>query len=584
MRPTIGKPVSITRVHIWYVLIVVVFAVFVVRLFYLQVIRHDHYKAAAQSDQYKEYEIAASRGAIKAYDGDRVVPIVLNQKLYTVYADPQLIKNQDKTVKILQEVLEGDESKYREAVDADNRYVVLAKKVNKEQRDKLLKYKLPGIGAQDQEYRTYPQSTLAASLLGFVDDSGVGRYGVEQALDKTLKGTPGELKAVTDIKGVPLAASEDNIRRPAKPGKDVVLTIDIGMQKQAENILKQGLERARSNSGSVVVLDAKTSAVKAMASYPTYDPTHYTQVEDANVFNNMAVSEALEVGSVMKPLTAAAALDAGVVQPNSTYYDQSKIKIEDATVSNIEEDGGPGIKSVTDILDLSLNTGATWLLMQMGGGELNRQGREKWHDYMTNHFRFGKSTGIEQGYENPGTVPSPTEGYGLNITYANTSFGQAMTATITQMAGAYAAMLNGGTYHKPHIVASTVSSTGQEETKQPKVLAQNVVKPEVSKAIQPMLEHVVDTHYFARKFSDAYSVGGKTGTAQIASPTGGYLENDYNGTYVGFVGGDTAEYIIAVLVNKPKIPGYAGSRAAQPLFGDIAHMLIDNFNVTTKTQ
>ncbi len=582
MKSSSITSVSVKRVHIWYALIVFVFAIFVVRLFYLQIIQHDHYKTAAQSDQYKEYEIAASRGIIKAHDGDRTIPIVLNHQLFTIYADPQLVKDKKKTADALIKVLGGDRKKYENAIAAQGRYQVLAKKVTQEQRDTLLKYKLAGIGAQAQEYRTYPQGTLAAQLLGFVDDAGVGKYGIEQSLNKQLTGTPGELKAVTDINGVPLAASEDNVRKPAKSGNDVVLTIDIGMQKQVEQLLQQGLQTAKSSSGSVVVLDAKTGAVKAMANYPTYDPANYAQVTDANLFNNMAITEALEVGSVMKPLTAAAALDLGVVKPNSTYYDQSKIKVDDAVVSNIEEDGGPGTKNIADILNLSLNTGATWLLMQMGSGELNRQGRQAWHDYMSNHYLFGKPTGIEQGYENPGTVPSPTSGYGLNITYANTSFGQAMTATTLQMAGAYAAMLNGGTYNQPHLLESTIKNDGSVAKNKPKILVQRAVKPEVSKEMQPLLEYVVAKHHFKRKFSDAYSVGGKTGTAQIANPAGGYLEHDFNGTYIGFVGGNTPEYVIAVRVDRPKIAGYAGSQAAQPIFGDVAHMLIDNFNVPTK--
>lgn len=574
---------SIKRVHILYALIVVVFALFAVRLFYLQIIRHNYYRTAAQSDQYKEYEIPASRGIIKAHDGDRVIPIVLNQQLFVVYADPQMIKDKDKTIAMLMGELGGDEAQYKELLSADTRYSVIAKKVDTAKRDAIMKHKLPGVGVTAQEYRTYPQGMLAAQLLGFVDESGTGRYGVEEAMQGTLKGTPGELRAVTDINGVPLAASEDNIRKPAKAGSDLVLTVDIGMQKQAEKILKEGLDAARSQSGSVVIMDAKTAAVKAMASYPTYDPAQYSQVDDATAFNNLAVSDALEVGSVMKPLTAAAALDKGVVQPDSTFYDARKIDIDDATVRNVEEDGGAGTKDVRDILNLSLNTGATWLLMQMGGGELNRQGREVWHGYMTNNFRFGQATGIEQGYENKGYVPSPTDGFGLNITYANTSFGQAMRATMIQMAGAFAATLNGGTYNQPHLVESTIQD-GETKKKQPKVLNDNTVQPKVGQQLQPMLEYVVDKHRFARSFSDDYSVGGKTGTAQIAKETGGYFENDYNGTYVGFVGGDEAEYIIAVAVYKPKIPGYAGSRAAQPLFGNIAHMLIDNFNVTTKTR
>lgn len=583
MKPQFDYISSIKRVHIWYAVIILIFVVFAIRLFYLQVIRHDHYKTAAQSDQYKEYKIDAPRGVIKAHDGDKVIPIVLNHQLFTVYADPELIKDPTKAASAVSETIGGSAEQYKDAIDGGGRYAILAKKVDKDRVGALLKKKLAGVGAQAQEYRTYPQGSLAAQVLGFVDDAGDGKYGLEQALNKKLKGIPGELKAVTDIKGVPLAASEDNVRIPAKPGSDVVLTLDIGMQKQAEKLLKEGLEYARSESGSVIILEAKTSAVKAMASYPTYDPARYAEVEDASVFNNLAVTDALEVGSVMKPLTAAAALDKGVVNADTTYYDPRQYKIDDNTVRNIEEDGGAGTKSVTDILNLSLNTGATWLLMQMGGGELNKQGREVWHDYMTNNFRFGKKTGIEQGYEAEGVIPSPTKGYGLNIVYANTSFGQAMTATMLQMAGAFAATMNGGTYNQPHLVESYVAGNGDVQKNKPKVFSDSVVKPHVSKDLQTMMEYVVDKHRFARKFSDDYSVGGKTGTAQIAKPTGGYYENEYNGTYVGFVGGDEAEYIIAVAVNKPKIPGYAGSQAAQPLFGTVAHMLIDNFNVTTKS-
>jgi cell division protein FtsI/penicillin-binding protein 2 len=575
---------SIRRVHIWYAFIAFIFAACLIRLFYLQIIRHNYYQVAAQSDQYKEYQIPASRGIIKAYDGDKVVPIVLSHELFTLYADPSLIKNPDKVASDIQKTIGGDRSSYADLMKKKGRYVVLAKKITKEQKESILKHKYPGLGAQGLDYRTYPQGVLASQLLGFVDDSGAGRYGLEEALNKELTGKPGELKAVTDINGVPLAASEDNVRIQPTPGKDVVLTVDIGMQKQAEQLLKQGLESAKSGSGSVVILEAKSGAVKAMANYPTYDPANYAKVEDASVFNNAAATEAIEVGSTMKPLTAAAALNLGVVKPGTTYYDPSKIKVDDAVVSNIEEDGGPGTKSIADILNLSLNTGATWLLMQMGHGELNKQARQAWYDYMTTHYRFGERTGIEQGYESPGTVPSPTKGYGLNITYANTAFGQAMTATSLQMAGAYMAMLNGGTYYQPHLVAATIDAAGNEHKTTPKILANKVVSPAVSKDLQSMMEYVVNKHHFSRGFdNNTYSVGGKTGTAQIAKD-GVYLDDVFNGTYCGFVGGDDPEYIISVRVDRPQIAGYAGSQAAQPIFGNVAHMLIDNFNVSTKTQ
>lgn len=579
---------TVLRARLWYVIIMCIFGIFLVRLFYLQIIRHEYYKQSATVGHLKEYEITADRGVIKAHNGTSgVVPIALNQTLYTLYADPSLVKDYATVARTLADVLKGSQGEYEDKLRTkDTRYVVLARKVTKEQRKVVLDKKYPGIGSQEQQYRTYPNGSLAAQVLGFVNDESKGVYGVEQSLNGTLAGTPGQLKAVTDVNGVPLAANTDNILKEPVPGSDVVLTLDVAMQKQLEDTLKAGLERAKSDSGSALIMDPNTGAIKAMANWPTYDPANYRDVEDASVFTNASVSAPLEIGSTMKPLTVAAALDKGSVGINYSYYDPSKYVIDDFTVKNIEEDGGPGQKNLTQILDLSLNTGAAHMVMRMGGSgtEINKAGREAWHDYMVNHFRFGQATGIEQGYEAEGIVPDPNKGYARNLTYANTSFGQAMTATPLQLGAAFSAVINGGTYYRPHLVDYTVKGD-KKIVKKPEILKTNVVSPQVSEQLQPMLEHVVSTHSFTRKFDlKTYSVGGKTGTAQIANPAGGYYENDYNGTYVGFVGGDNPQYVIVVSVNKPKIPGYAGSRAAQPIFGDLAHILLDKFNVTPKTK
>lgn len=590
MGPTAeNSPQSIRRTRVVYVVLACIFAVFILRAFYLQIIKYEYYHKAALSDQLKEYEIPAERGKIKAHMGDAVVPIVLNEKLYTIYADPALIKEKDadRVANSLQEHLGGNAGDYkRKITQKDTRYVILAKKVAKDTKKKLFNLKYPGIGTEEQLYRTYPNSQLASQLLGFVNNEGKGVYGIEQALNSKLAGENGELKAVTDINGVPLAANTGNILKSPVPGQDVTLTIDIGMQKQLEDILKKGVEKSKARSANALIMDVNTGAVKAMANYPTYSPAKYGDVEDVSVFNNGTVSNSIEIGSIMKALTTAAALDTNAVTPTQTYYDPSKYVIDEFTVKNIEEDGGPGTKSISDILDLSLNTGATWELMQMGGGQLNFQGREKWYNYMTEHYRFGKATGIEQGSESEGIVPRPeNNGAGINLTYANTSFGQAMTATPVQAAGAMAAVLNGGTYYQPTLVDSITDTKGRSTKQDPKVLKTGVVSQTTTNELIPMLENVVSTHRFARKFDqNAYMVGGKTGTAQIAKPTGGYYENDYNGTYLGFVGGEKPQYVISVFVNRPTIPGYAGSAAAQPIFGDLAHMLIDNFGVTPKVR
>lgn len=579
----------IQRIRVWYVLLMILGGIFIVRLFYLQVIRHDYYEKSAAFSQLKQYEIPAARGVIQAKSGDSVVPLVLNETLYTLFADPKYVTDPSSAADSLVKAIGGNKSDYENKIKNPDspRYTILSKRLTNQQHESIQKLELKGIGTREAQYRTYPDGQLASQLLGFVNDDNEGKYGLEQALNKELQGTPGQLKAITDAAGVPLAANKDNVVIAPKSGTKVTLTIDIGVQQQLEDILKQGIEAAKAESGSALVIKADSGAIAAMASYPTYNPTEYFKVSDPSVYNNSSVSSPLEVGSVMKPLTAAAAINIGVVNPNTSYYDPSFYKIDDATVRNIEEDGGAAQRTVTDVVKYSLNTGASWLLMQMGGGQINEQARTRWNDYMLNHFLLGKPTGIEQGFEAEGTIPSPTDGYGLNITYANTSFGQGMTATPIQMGAAFAAIVNGGIYYKPHLIESTTDSAGKEEKKSPEIVKRDVVRPEVSEQLIQILE-VTYAHNKAafgvrEPVRAEYSVGGKTGTAQISRPEGGYYEDQFNGMYVGFVGGDKPEYIIVVRVDKPKITGYAGSKAAAPIFVKLANMLIDSYGVTPRS-
>lgn len=572
----------ITRTRFWYALIVVACAIFVIRLFYLQVIKYDFYRKTALAGQFKEYEVPAERGRIKAHDGNNVVPIVLNEKKYTLFADPKYIKNQEDTAEQIQKIIGGNTQDYISKMSQDTRYAILQKKLSKEQAEQIDELEIKGIGTREEVYRTYPQGELAAQVLGFVNDEGSGSYGIEEYLNDRLQGEPGQLKAITDASGVPLVSNKDNIIEDAVAGDDIILTLDISMQKQLEEILKAGLERARSQSGSALIMDTNTGAIKAMANLPTYNPAEFYKVEDANVFINAAVGTPLEVGSTMKPLTAAAALNNGSVQKDSSYYDPSKFVVDNETISNIEEDGGPGTKNVADILQLSLNTGASWLLMQMGGGQINEQARKTWYDYMTNHYGFGKKTNIEQGYEGEGYIPSPVDGYGLNIQYANTAFGQGMTATPLQMGAALSSVINGGTYYRPRLVDAYINGQGEEQTVAPEIVRSDVVSPGVSQTMIELMEYTARKNRYTN-MRPGYVIGGKTGTAQITRPEGGYYEDKYNGTFIGFVGGDKPQYTIVVLVREPKIPGYAGSQAAAPIFSNVVNMLIDSLAVTPKT-
>lgn len=583
---------SSSRIRFFYGIIIAIVIIFGLELFYLQIIRYGHYKAAALSDQLKQYQIPATRGLIEAEDGNSVVPIVLNQKLYTLFADPPFIKHPEQVAQQISKIIGGNPKSYMSALTMKGtQYAVIAHQLTQSQNNAIAKLQDPGLGTQGLDSRIYPDGDLAAQVLGFVNNNGVGVYGVEQALNKQLAGTPGELKAITDVRGVPLAASRQNTQIAPVPGKNVVLTLNLGIQQQVEQILAKDYKTTKSQGLSAIVMNPYNGHIKAMANYPTYDPANYQNVSNVNLFDNNSVDYPIEPGSIMKTLTTSAALDSGAITANESFYDPAHWVINGFNIHDIKIDGGAREQNIQSILSLSLNTGATWMLMQMshkGGTSITAQGINTWHDYMVNHFRLGQPTGIQQGYEASGYVPPPNmKDPSIDLRYANTAFGQGVSITALQLVSALSSVLNGGTYYQPTLVHEYINpTTGKVQVVPPKIVERNVVKPNIGPELVPLMEGVVKSYYQGgfsfMNFPSNYIVGGKTGTAQVAKPTGGYYKNIYNGTYIGFVGGNKPQYAIIVYNIKPNVPGYAGSYGGQPVFADLAHMLIDEGYVTPK--
>lgn len=584
------KPIE--RIKLISILISTVLVLFGLRLFYVQIIRYSHYKQAALSDQLKQSQIPATRGLIEAKDGSNIVPIVLNQKLYTLFADPPLIKHPATVAKQISGIIGGKSNSYIPELTAKNtQYVIMAHKLNQTQSNQIAKLNDPGLGTQGQDVRVYPNGDLAAQVLGFVNPNGIGEYGIEQALNKQLAGTPGELKAITSVNGVPLAASKQNTQIAPIPGKNVVLTLNLGMQQQVQQILANEYKATKSQGVSAIVINPYNGHIKAMANFPTYNPANYTSVANQAIFQNAAVDDPIEPGSIMKTLTTSAALNDGAIMPNESFFDPAHWVINGFNIHDIKSDGGPREQTIASILALSLNTGATWMLMQMshkGTTVINATGIKTWHDYMVNHFRLGQITGIQQGYEASGYVPPANiSDPSIDLRYANTAFGQGVSMTALQIVTALSSVINGGTYYQPSLVDAIIGPNGNEQVEQPKVLERNVVSPNVGKELIPLMEGVVTAYlhggsYFMN-FPSNYIVGGKTGTAQVAKPTGGYYKNIYDGSYIGFVGGNKPQYLVVVYNIKPNITGYAGTFGGQPIFADIVHMLINEGYVTPKS-
>lgn len=553
--------------------------VFVGRLFQLQIIKHDQYKAAATSEQLKKFSIPAERGTISVLDGERSLPVVLNETRYLLYADPSFVDDPEKAATQLQPVIGGKVDELKEKLSEETRYIELAKKVDKPTADKIRDLSIKGVVLKEQRQRTYPEGQFAAQVLGFVNYDGEGQYGIEGFMDKELGGTAGQLRAVTDISGVPLAGNSDNVVKDPVAGKNVTLTLDMTVQRIVEDTVKKHVESTRSKSGSAVVMDINSGAVKGMANWPTYNPADFENVSDLNLFKNRAVTDPMEVGSIMKTLTISSALDQGLINRESIYSDPGYEDVDGLKITNALNFGA-GTFSIFDIIKNSMNTGAVHLLKMMGGGsDLNQQARVTWHDYMTDHYQLGKKTGIEQIGEGEGIIPDPLEGDGLNIQYANTSFGQGMTATILQIAAALSSVLNGGTYYQPHLVHSETDGAGKETVLPPKIVREKVVSSSASADITALMERYAKENN-REAARPGFSVGGKTGTAQIPSPNGGYRDDAYNGTYAGFVGGQNPEYVVIIRMDEPKNGGFAGSAAARPVFTDIANVMMDSLPFT----
>ncbi len=554
----------------------------------MQVIQHNYYVSEADRIQIQPLTIQPERGELYVYDNDELVPLVLNERVYTVFADPSEIKNVTKTKTSLQKIIGGELFKDVDDLLRDEtgkvRYRVIARNITRTQAEKIEKEQLRGVGLQQTNRRLYPEGQLAAQALGYLDAEGKGQYGVEGALDDRLQGKAGLLETVTDVSKIPLTIRNDDINKPAVDGDDLVLSINRSMQLQAEAVLKTGLERAKATKGSVVVMDPNTGKVLAMANYPTYDPAQYNKVEDYSLFQNGIVSVPFENGSVIKALTVGAGLDSGAVTVNSTFNDVTGCtQVEDRRICNVEEDPKTANASMLDTLRYSLNTGVVHIAKQMGNGSITRASRDKLYDYFHNRYRFGQLTGIEQVGESKGIIISPDQQEGNSVRYANMVFGQGMDQTMIQTVSAFSAEINGGTYYQPTLVAGIRKASGSVIEKEPSIVQEGVLSPTASAQARELIWQGRKTGFFGKFDREGYMIGGKTGTSQVIDPkTGQYSDTDSIGSYLGFGGVDRPEYVIMVKVDNAKVGGYEGTTAAGPIFNDLNNWMIDYLKLQPK--
>jgi cell division protein FtsI/penicillin-binding protein 2 len=568
------------------ILTLVIMAIFIVRLFYLQIIRHDYYVAQANNEQLKQLIIPAKRGEIYAMDDGTPVPLVLNQVVYTAFADPKIVDEPQKMIDLVRRVAGGNARPNLDGLlgQKNSRYQVLATKVTRQQAEMMKKENLKGLGFQEESQRVYPEGKLAAQVLGFVNNEGKGQYGLEDAMNAQLTGKDGLLQSVTDISNVPLTIGNKNINIPPKNGENVVMTLDRNVQAYTEKALADGLKKSGATNGSVLVMDPQTGKVLSMANLPTYNPGEYNKVQNASAFNNETISAPYEPGSDIKTITMTTGVDKGAVGPESTYNNTDFIKVDDATITNATK-GQTGNITFQHALNYSLNTGFVTVAERLGdGNNITLAARNTMYDYFYNKLRLGQSTGIELANEQAGTIIPPSDPQGNAVRYSNMAFGQGLDVTMLQVSAAFSAVINGGTYHTPSIIAGTMNDDGDAfAPASPKLSVPNVIKTSTSETMRKMI-HDARSAFYAGKDKPGYYIGGKTGTSQTIEK-GHYVDNQTVGTYLGFGGESSAaggpKYVIMVQVSGKNM-NLQGGRDAMPIFTDISNWLLSYMKLQPK--
>ncbi len=553
-------------------------AVFVIRLFYLQVIQHTYYTGLANKEQIKRLTIPAKRGFIYALDKQTPVPLVMNQTVYTVFADPTMTDDNDKIINTIKRVAGGNaRSNLQKLLNMkDTRYQVLATKITRTQADKIKTKHFKGIGFQEESQRVYPEGSLAAQVLGFVDYGGVGRYGVEDKLNSRLTGKDGLLQSVTDVSDVPLTIGNNNIDKPAIDGDNLVLSIDRNIQSYTEQAIASGSKRTGATRVSAIVMNPQNGRILAMANLPTYNPAKFNEVKNSAAFNNNIVSAPYEPGSDVKTLTMATGIDKGVVTSTSTYLNTDHIDVGDVTISNATL-GQTGTITFQHAMNWSLNTGFVTVAERLGDGQtVNRQARDTMYDYFYNKFHLCQLTGVEVSGEVTGKIFAPTTEQGNAVRYATMAFGQGIDATMVQVASAFNSIVNGGKYYKPTVLAGTVDKNGVFVSNKISKPTRSVSKSTADQVRQ--MTHIARTSAYLNSDKTGYYIGGKTGTSQVAK-NGTYSNDETVATYLGYGGSEEiSRYVIMVQVSGDHRE-FQGNLDAMPIFTDISNWILNYLEI-----
>ena len=540
-----------------FIFVCFLWSLLIFRAAYLQFLPHDKLNSLQARQFQTVITLPARRGTIFDMNGKE---LAMSAPSYSLYADPKIILDKKTTSEKLAKLIPQNSREILIKIkDNSKRFVWIDRLIEASTAEEIRELKIRGLGLVEDWKRVYPNDSLLGSTLGFLGKEGQALEGLELFHDKALRGEKKKVIMRRDARGRPLV--QDGLLFTETPqGKEIKLTIDSDLQYFVESEMAQTIRQHEAAGGWAVVLDAKTSAIRAIASLPTFDPNS-PQNSSAFVRRNRAVTDTFEPGSTMKSFVIAHAIDNKVVKPTTKIFcENGHFKIGKHIIREAEKEHSQGTITVSEVLAYSSNIGTSKIALMMGDDKL-LAGLEA--------FGFGDKSGIDLPGEAKGiTVKLPWSDHLL----ANISFGQGITSTPLQLANAYAVIANGGVLNKPYIV-ETIKDIETGETQQSRAVEiRRVISEETAAKMRVMLAGVTadkGTGIAARV--PGYTVAGKTGTAQkIKSAGKGYMKGGYIGSFGGFIPANDPKYVIFIGIDNPRKSGYYGSVVAAPLFAKIA--------------
>ncbi|MEI8223645.1 MAG: penicillin-binding protein 2 [bacterium] len=557
------------RMYVPMVIMVLVVLVFIVKLFYLQIIHGRSYEQLADRQYVTTTSQVFDRGTIyfTQKDGTHVSAATLKSG-FKLAVNGKLIDDPEKLYNAIGADLKIPKDQFIAMTGKKNDpYIELGTNLGTDVASKISDLKLPGVTLYRNNWRFYPADNLASHAVGFMaykGDDFVGRYGIERTYNEVLART--DQRLYVNFFAEVFSDISKFISEPEEKEGDVITTIEPTVQKNLETVVLEIKEKWNSDRAGGIIMDPKTGAILAMALDNEFNINQTRTVTDITQFNNPLVESVFEMGSIMKPVIMAIALDQGVVTPTTTYFDQGFVKVGDRTIYNFDK-RGRGLANMQTVLNQSLNTGMVYVMQRMAKPAFKNQ----WLS-----FGFSQKTGVDL----------PAEGAGLtsnlntnrDVEFANVSFGQGVAVTPLEMIRAHAALANGGHLVTPHVVSTIEYPSGLTKQLDWPVTGQ-LIKPETQATITKMLVTVFDNYNNGKLKFDHYSVAAKTGTAQIAKPGGGYYGDRNLHTFMAYFPANNPRFIVFLYNQYPKNGAQFSSETLLPPFSELAKFLFSYYDV-----